>query len=152
MAETEASEPEPTVEQWIFGGVRVLNDKRVHAWIDKEITPETGRERLYTAKGKFVIGGVYEVKISRDGGKMAMIGEPKYTGETANYEDRRLLWAKESAALTRLSALSRERNDAKQNALDEAMEPLIEVARKLRTGAEKDALVAYIIRRIYSPW
>jgi hypothetical protein len=41
-----------------------------------------------------------------------------------------------------------ERNDAKRNALDEAIGPLLQIARTLRTTAERDALAVYVIRKI----
>lgn len=45
-----------------------------------------------------------------------------------------------------------ERNAVRRNALDEALTPLLELARPLRTSAERDALAAYIIRRLHNTW
>jgi len=41
-----------------------------------------------------------------------------------------------------------ERNDARRNAPDEAIAPLLEIARTMRTTAERDALAVYVIRKI----
>ena len=45
-----------------------------------------------------------------------------------------------------------ERNDARRSALDEALAPLLELAGPLRTSAERDALAAYVIRKLHNAW
>ncbi len=40
----------------------------------------------------------------------------------------------------------------RRNALDEALAPLLELAAPLRTGAQRDALAAYVIRKLHSAW
>jgi hypothetical protein len=42
--------------------------------------------------------------------------------------------------------------NARRNALDEAIAPLLELAAPLRTGAQRDALAAYVIRKLRSAW
>ena len=42
--------------------------------------------------------------------------------------------------------------NARRNALDEAIAPLLELAAPLRTGAQRDALAAYVIRKLHSAW
>lgn len=42
--------------------------------------------------------------------------------------------------------------NARRNALDEAIAPLLELAAALRTGAQRDALAAYVIRKLHSAW
>jgi len=58
--------------------------------------------------------------------------------------------------LARLSGdcdrLNAERDDARRNALDEAIAPLLELAAPLRTGAQRDALAACVIRKLHSAW
>ena len=39
---------------------------------------------------------------------------------------------------------------AKQN--HQALAPLLEIAAGLRTGAQRDALAAYVIRRLHTAW
>lgn len=56
--------------------------------------------------------------------------------------------AQHSAATTRLELVRAERNDARRNALNEAVAPLLEIARTLRTTAERDALAVYVLRKI----
>jgi type VI protein secretion system component VasF len=55
-------------------------------------------------------------------------------------------------AQTRIEALRAERAAARRNALDEAIAPLLELAAALRTGAQRDALAAYVIRKLHSTW
>jgi hypothetical protein len=71
---------------------------------------------------------------------------------TADEATRRVLWAGHTAAQTRLELIRAERNDARRNALDEALAPLLEVVAGLRTSAERDALAVYILRRIQNAW
>ncbi len=56
------------------------------------------------------------------------------------------------ATRARLSAQRRERAAAKRNDLDELIEPLRAVAAKLRVGADRDAFLAYVLRRLTSAW
>jgi hypothetical protein len=72
----------------------------------------------------------------------------QYAGRACDDDLRRQLWAQPSAATTRLELIRAERSDAKRNALDEAIAPLLAMARSLRTTAERDALAAYVIRKI----
>jgi hypothetical protein len=55
-------------------------------------------------------------------------------------------------AQTRIETLRAERNDARRNALDEAIAPLLELAAPLRTGAQRDPLAAYVIRKLHNTW
>lgn len=54
--------------------------------------------------------------------------------------------------LRRIEALRAERNAARTNALDEALAPLLELAAPLRTGAQRDALAAYVLRKLHNAW
>ena len=56
------------------------------------------------------------------------------------------MWTEHTLAQTRIESLRAERDDARRNALDEAIAPLLELAAPLRTGAQRDALAAYVIR------
>lgn len=45
-----------------------------------------------------------------------------------------------------------ERGAARRSALDEALAPLLELAAPLRTSTERDALAAYVLRKLNSAW
>jgi hypothetical protein len=51
-------------ERWVYGGIRVLDSKRVHAWIDA-----AGRELLYAfaRSGNWAIGSFYTAQVTRNG-------------------------------------------------------------------------------------
>jgi hypothetical protein len=51
-----------------------------------------------------------------------------------------------------MEASRAERDAARRNALDEALAPLLQVAAGLRTGAQRDALAAYVIRKLHNAW
>jgi hypothetical protein len=55
-------------------------------------------------------------------------------------------------AHTQVEASRAERDAARRNALDEALAPLLELAGGLRTGAQRDALAAYVIRKLHNAW
>lgn len=141
--------PEPAEEMWTYGGVRVGKDgKRLHAWLDGG-----GEELLFSRTGaRMAVGSRYTVRVTRHDATITMHGTPVYAGTTAGEATRRAAWAAHTAAQTRLEMIRAERNAARRNALDEALTPLLELARPLRTSAERDALAAYIIRRLHSTW
>ncbi len=149
--------PEPAEEQvptskerWIYGGIRVRNDKRIHAWIDPH-----GYEGLYALKrtASWAIGSYYTARVVRNSSSTTLYGTPTYTGDGyAPDELRRQLWAKDTAARTRLARLAQERKEAQRNAIDEALTPLIDAARTLRTSADRDAFTAYVMRQLIKTW
>ena len=77
---------------------------------------------------------------------------PGYAGTRADEDTRRRLWTEHTTAQTRIETLRVERGDARRNALDEAIAPLLELAAPLRTGAQRDALAAYVIRKLHNTW
>jgi hypothetical protein len=62
------------------------------------------------------------------------------------------LWTAHTRAQTQIESLRAERDAARRNALDEAIAPLLELAAPLRTGAQRDALAAYVIRKLHGTW
>lgn len=136
-------------ERWVYGGIRVLDGKRVHAWIDP-----SGRELLYAFKraSHWAIGSFYTAEVSRQDSTTRLHNTPAYTGEQADDELRRHLWAADTAARTQLARLAQERNDARRNAIDEVLEPVLAVARTLKTGPDRDAFTAHVLRRLLSAW
>jgi hypothetical protein len=149
MPDTSATDTEPayTAEVWTYLGIRVsAKDKRMHGWRDPG-----GRELWYSDKGSFVIGGRYDVEVNRADDRCTR-RTPSYAGEYIGQEERAGLEALDLAARLRLAGLVRERRDMGASALDEAIEPLLAVARTLRAGADRDALAAYVIRRLHTAW
>jgi hypothetical protein len=134
-------------EVWTYAGRRVLDGKRYYAWQDG-----TGRERYYAKSSASVIGGRYTVSVGCEGDRVCMYGEPRYTGDYLDAQTRREMEVLDIAAMAVLAAQARERRDARQKALDDALQPLVDLAAKVSFGHERDALLAYVIRRLTRPW
>jgi hypothetical protein len=140
-------EPGPATETWTYAGVRVgKGGRRVHAWLDAD-----GEELLFTRTGaRMAVGSHYTVSVTRHQTTITLHGTPAYAGMTADAATRRACWAEHTVAQTRLEMIRAERSAARRSALDEALAPLLELAGPLRTGAERDALAAYVLRKIHS--
>lgn len=142
-----APEPERVTETWIYAGRSYATKKMLHLWV----TPE-GRTVAFAKLPGLAIGSVYEVVCERDGeGRAIVVGDPLFLrGET---DDRKAEWQARDAAHAALQARDRaERNAAKHDAVEEALKPLLGIASTLRTGAEKDAFAANVVRRLNAAW
>ncbi len=139
----------PATETWTYGGIRAdKHGKRWHAWLDT-----AGDEHWFSRTGgQMAVGSHYTVQVSRHDGTLTLHGIPGYAGTRADQDTRRTLWTEHTLAQTRIETLRAERNDARRNALDEAIAPLLELAAPLRTGAQRDALAAYVIRKLHGTW
>jgi hypothetical protein len=144
-------EPEPAAETWTYGGIRADKDgKKWHAWLDA-----AGEDHWFarTGGGSMAIGSRYSVRVTRrDDGGLTLHGIPEYAGTAADETSRRGLWAEHTVAQAQIETVRAERDAARRNALDEALAPLVDLARSLRTGAQRDALAAYIIRKLHNAW
>ena len=98
--------------------------------------------------------GMFRVEVidSPAGNPSATVRLPRVRGSQASQETRAALWTEHTLAQTRIESLRAERDDARRNALDEAIAPLLELAAPLRTGAQRDALAACVIRKLHSAW
>jgi hypothetical protein len=142
--------PSAGAERWVYGGIRVLDGKRVYAWIDP-----SGRELLFTLRpaSASAIGSYYTAQVSRHAGNVTLHGTPTYADDgQADDELRRQLWAQDTAARGHLARLAQERNEARRHGIDEALQPLLSVARTVKTGPDRDALTAYVLRRLIGAW
>jgi hypothetical protein len=142
--------PEPVTETWTYGGIRADKDgKKWHAWADP-----AGEEHWFARTGsRMAVGSRYTAQVTRrDDGGISLHGTPGYAGSQADGETRAALWTAHTLAQTQIEALRAERDAARRNALDEAIAPLLELAAPLRTGAQRDALAAYVIRKLHGTW
>jgi hypothetical protein len=95
------------------------------------------------------IGGKYEFKIEHTDGTLSGIyGPQSYTGRETDPELLQAWRAEEIAAETYLARKAAERKAKGTDPLDELLDPLVELAKKLRNGADRDAFTAHVIRRI----
>jgi hypothetical protein len=146
--------PNQTEEFWLYAGRRLGRaGKPIDAWVPGE---DGTAQPLFFAVDKGpapVVGALYRVTVTRDGEECTLHGRPEFSrGQVADL-DTRVEWAaRDMATRARLSAQRRERATAKRNDLDELIEPLRAVAAKLRVGADRDAFLAYVLRRPTSAW
>jgi hypothetical protein len=136
-----------TEEVWTYAGRRAFKGKRFYAWQDPH-----RRERYYAKLPAITIGGRYTVAVAREGDTVSAYGEAHYTGDGVDDRTRREMEALDIAATAILAAQARERNDARRKALDDAVQPLANIAAKLTFGNERDAFLAYVIRRLTHEW
>jgi len=143
---TTQDEKEYFPEIWTYGGIREFNGGRRHLWY----TPE-GKGLYYKGTGHYVTGGLYNVEARREDGHTFM-RTGTYTGERVDAARCLELSVAEQAALTRIATLRRERKDGAEDAITEALAPLVRIARTMSTNADRDALVARIIREFRTIW
>ncbi len=143
----EQTTDERTDEIWTYAGRRAFKGKRFYAWQDPH-----RRERYYAKLPAITIGGRYTVTVAREGEQVSVYGEARYTGPPVDDRARREMEALDIAAMAILAAQAREHNDARRKALDDAVRPLADIAAKLKFGHERDAFLAYVIRRLTHEW
>jgi hypothetical protein len=140
-----SDQPETRTEEWVHTGVRVSSKgKRVTTW-----QVPSGKAISFIERKSYITGGVYTVKVSdAEGGGIVRHGDPRWDHRYDNDDDVAQWRAREVAAEAALAHKVNERAAAKRDALNEAMNPLVNIARTLRTSAERDAFIAHIINRI----
>lgn len=135
---------EPRTEQWTFGGSRVsAKGQRVHAWW----APEDNDELWYPAKGTYAIGGVYEAKVSRGGGRIIKHGPPIFIGRSDDADLREQLEARHRAAQADLARVTAERKVKSMSGFDDRIDELARLVNQVAYG-QRPGLVAYITRRL----
>jgi len=98
-----------------------------------------------------VTGGLYAVKVTQAGGTTTRT-RPAYTGRRSDAVDLAALAALESAAEQEIARRRSERSDAAIDELDEAIAPLLAIARKMPTRAARRALIADVLQRMSDTW
>lgn len=139
------SDREFTVERWTCAGTRVTDDgKKSTAWVVPDGTFIT-----YSEKSSFVLGGGYDVEVSREDDHTWRKGRPQYAGSGNATDEQRARFAVLSAeAEQELARAARERKAKGHDALAEAMEPLVKYAKACRTRSQRAALIADVIDRL----
>jgi hypothetical protein len=143
----EQASPARAEEVWTFAGRREFDGKKYYAWQDLQ-----GKERYFAKVQAITVGGRYTLTVGRDGDRVFINGDARYTGDQVDPAIRREMEALDIAASATLAALTRDRHDARRKALDDAVAPLAQIAATLRFGNERDAFLAYVIRRLTTPW
>ncbi len=147
---------ETVTETWTALGTRVSSDgKRMQAWLD----PVDNITRYWTERGGYIVGGQYELEIHREPpanghehGSVVRHGKPVY--RTRPHDERRAEWEiAEESAERKLRAAAAERRDRKQGkVLDEACQPLCEIAARLRHYEDVERLISSVRARLMDAW
>ena len=142
-------------ETWIFGGTRISNGARVHAWVPAA-RGNPGDELWFKAKGSYAVGAAYTVRVSRTDDTTTKHGAPEFlsgAGALTGWTPEALahLNASHSAAETRLRLAALERNAKRSSELDAALAPLLAIAERM-AGSDRAAFVAYVTTRIARAW
>ncbi|MFE0025515.1 hypothetical protein [Amycolatopsis sp. NPDC059021] len=143
----QAQQDEKATERWVFGGSRVDQGKRAHAWVAPD-----GAHRVYKTRGSYTVGAIYAAAVARDGDRVTLYGTPTYLGDFC--EDAALvdqLAARHRAAEAALSLAASERaakqNDPLERVIDRLTELAAHVAPSQRTG-----FAAYVLTRLMRGW
>lgn len=141
-------------EDWAYAGVRYTpdqqdKDKLIDYWFsDHGLADESLWSVRRLGGTRYVIGGVYAIRVSRVGTTITRHGAPRYTGNFVA-DTQRMEWS----AMDARARLERQRrldqlNKHRADVIDQALAPLDELLKSLRTHAEREALLVTVMRRI----
>jgi hypothetical protein len=86
-------------EVWTYAGRRESDGKRYYAWQDAH-----GQERYYAKVHAGTVGGKYILMVTRDGERVSVYPDPRYTGDRVDEDTRREMEALDIAAAAVLAA------------------------------------------------
>ena len=145
------TEPEfqTTSEDWVYGGLRLSADGvRCGSW-----RTTTGEWLLFRIKGqpRWVIGGIYTVTVSRTGTHTHLhdIKSARFVGTIDDPVERARLEVVDATTRSGIAATALERDAKQQRAIDEALVPLLEIAARLTTWQDVQALLNYIDVKVH---
>jgi hypothetical protein len=143
--------PDPTIERWVYGGLRLgSGDHKCYAWT----VEGAGEDLLFRHKrtGSWVFGGSYIVTVTRDDAKI-YLHDPRsarFAGRIDDAIERARLEAADLATRTHLAAVAFERKAKTDPALDEALAPLLAIAARLPNQMQVRALIGYATEKIHA--
>ncbi|GAB3459142.1 hypothetical protein [Actinophytocola sediminis] len=149
------TKPDPVEETWLFAGTRIgRSGKRIHAWLPLP-NDDLDNELYFGPTGRPAVGSEYTVKVTRhqegETARITLHGNPVYQRQHDDEELRARVEARHRAAETTLRRDQMERSDKRASALEETLEPLVKISSELR-ATDRDAFLAYVIRKITRPW
>lgn len=142
------------IETWHYMGKRASRKNTLLFMFEDQ----TGRRLAFSAvRNVNVIGGEYEVVTQRTVKGMAdeseasvtMWSNPEWTGARHPVTDRVLDWEREDAqARQDVERVRREKDEGKRTELSLALDPIVKIAKRCRTRAEREALIATVVGEI----
>ncbi|GLY54878.1 hypothetical protein [Lentzea sp. NBRC 102530] len=149
MSDKESDAVEPKPEEWVFGGSRVDNGKRFHAWIP--LDDPHRNELFYKPRGSFAVGSVYEVQVVRREGRVSKYPDPKYLRRCEDEALRDQVSARHAAAEVVIGRQQLERADKKDDPVTVAVDRLAELARHVHPS-QRNAFAAMVLNKIGRSW
>jgi len=144
--ENDAVEAKP--EEWVFGGSRVDDGKRFHAWI---ALSDPNEEMFYKPRGSFAVGSVYEVQVIRREDRISKYPDPKYLRRCEDEALRDRVSARHAAAEVVIGRQQLERADKKDDPVTVAVERLAELAKHVHPS-QRNAFAAMVLNKIGRSW
>lgn len=151
----EQEPPEPTPEEWIYGGIRIAQGgAKAHAWLPVGQDPDV--ELLYPAKRSAAldgaVGSVYTVRVVRhDNGRITKYADHTYLRRHDDADVRARLETRHRLATVELDRRRMEASDKRVSELDAVLAPLLEVA--ARVGPfDRDAFTVMVLARLNRTW
>lgn len=143
MTDTTSATPPDTVERWVYGGTRQgRRATRVAAWID-----ESGTEMYFKHRVGYVVGGVYEVLVRRDGEAVAVVGTPRFVELGGDEEVAARLAAEHRAAEVELDRRARVRRAKEDDPLEAQIARLAGLVASV-PAPQRPGLIAYITYKL----
>lgn len=133
--------PEERQEEWVYLGQE--RNEGIYLWRD----PEGVTLRYKRLKAR-VFGGIYRIAVTRREEKILVNPDVSFTGKMA--DDAAAIQAKALASEVQLKTIRLERNTSRTQDLDEALEPLLDIVRKLKNYGDRAAILEYITRKVYA--
>lgn len=131
----------PNVLRLIYVGKRWSGPKISFGWLLEDDDPAEENVRLYTKMRGSSIGGIYTVEHPPEKPNSVYPTTLTYTMEKVDDRDQVAIWQAVDADVQRqASRQAAERKHAKSSELDEAMQPLVDLAFRCRNRYEMTAL------------
>lgn len=147
----------PAEEEWVYAGQRLgaVSKKPCDVFIDPNDVD------LYFEPDKgagYVVAGRYLAKVTRhapqgddERGGLTRHGQPRYLGPLTDETRRAKIQAQDHAARTMLRYRALAASDKRRSSVDEALEPLVMLAKSIPFG-ERDAFTVYVLKRLNRAW
>ena len=150
---TDSAAEQPITERWAYAGLRITSARKTaEIWVDQA---GDGKELWYPSTStRRILGAIYAAEVTRTATRTTLHGDPQYTGDSIPFSDpRHRAWSTaDNAARVRRQQIRDEAKQSKTDGIDQALEALWPYAAACRNRAERDALLATVLRRITAMW
>jgi hypothetical protein len=139
-------DPEPSVERWTFLGTRPgVTHAKVHVYRRPNGETTVWKKAISDYE---IVGHLYDVMVSETDGTVTRHSRAEWLNERA--DDYEAIILDDRAEQRRLAKDQLARNAKRQDVLKEACEPIVAIAAKVVSQAQRQALIDYVTRAIYN--